>query len=69
MDQIAAESYSGSARLIVIVAQVYLHGRLLRSLRLVRVGRNCQNVDLLVQARALVEMLIEAAVPALAALV
>ena len=69
MDQIAAESYSGSARLIVIVAQVYLHGRLLRSLRLVRVGRHCQNVDLLVQARALVEMLIEAAVPALAALV
>lgn len=68
LSQGASKSNCGSARLIVVVAKINLHGRLLRCLRLVCVWRHSQNVDLLVEA-ALIKVIVEASVPAFAALV
>ena len=69
MNQAAAEADSCCASLIVIIAQINFHCGLLRGLRLVRIWRNSEDVDLLVEARVLVEVLVEATIPALAALV
>lgn len=52
-----------------VVAEVDLHAGLVLALRLVHGGGPGQDVDLLVEARVLVEVVVEAAVPALAALV
>lgn len=69
MNQVAAEADRGCASLIVIIAQINFHCGLLRGLRLVPVWRNSEDVDLLVEARVLVEVLVEATISALAALV
>lgn len=55
---------------VVVVAQIDLHVcGLLLDLGLVHVSGSGQDVDLLVEARVIVEMLIEASVSALAALI
>lgn len=55
--------------LIVVVAQVDFHAWLLRSLCFVHVLRSRENIDMLIQTRIIIEMLIEASIPALATLV
>ena len=64
-----SQANCGGAGVVVVVAQVDLHARLLLALGLVDVGGPSEDVDLLVKAGVVVEVLVEASVPALAALV
>ena len=55
---------------LVVVAKVDFHGLLLLVRELgVAVGRHSQYVDLLIQIRILIEMIVETAIPTLAALI
>lgn len=64
------EAHGGSTGVVVVVAEIDLHIRLLLlHLCLVHIRGTGQDVDLLEETRVVVEVIIQAAVPALAALV